>query len=94
MSTSLRFDLTMTPPPGLTLAPKEVDLSRFACTMYGADRGAYLALGLGYLGSLSGVWDDRTALVLMGAGAALGAIWGGTAGADDPAFRIRYEWEQ
>jgi hypothetical protein len=66
-----------------------VRLSRFATTAYGADRGANAGLFLGGIGNLIGAWDEKTAFYLMGAGAALGAIWGGTAGADDPAFNVR-----
>ena len=70
-----------------------VRLSRFACTAYGADRGANAGLFLGGLGNLTGLWDEKTAFYLMGAGAALGALWGGSAGAEDPAFRVRVEFE-
>jgi hypothetical protein len=57
--------------------------------MHGADLGAGTASALGGLGLVSGVWGEKTTGYLMGAGAILGAIWGGTAGADNSGFRMR-----
>jgi len=74
------------------LAPETVRLTRFGTTVYGADAGAYRGLALGYLGNLVGLWDERTLWAMMGIGGALGAIWGGTAGAADEGFRTRSGW--
>jgi hypothetical protein len=62
--------------------------SRLARTIYGADQFAGTAAALGGLGLIGGVWDGKTAGYFMGAGAVLGALWGGTLGADNPRIRI------
>lgn len=46
-------------------------------TLYGADKGAYTGLALGTLGSWLGLWEEETAWALMGAGAAMGSVFGG-----------------
>jgi hypothetical protein len=73
------------------LFPRPVprEASRLRTTLLGADRGAYAGLAAGFLGEWLGVWDERTALAIMGAGAAAGALWGGTLGYEDPGLRIR-----
>lgn len=76
-------------PVSLVLKPRVIELSRFSCALYGADLGAGAASTLGGIGLVSGLCKERTAGYLMGAGALLGAIWGGTAGAEDSRFRIR-----
>jgi hypothetical protein len=76
-------------PVSLLLRPRTIELSRFSCAMHGADLGAGTASALGGLGLVSGVWGEKTTGYLMGAGAILGAIWGGTAGADNSGFRMR-----
>lgn len=76
-------------PTSLFLRPRQVEMSRFACLIYGADMGAGTASALGGIGLVSGLCGEKTAGYLIGAGAVLGALWGGTAGADDPRFRIR-----
>lgn len=75
----------------LLMKPRTMELSRFACAIYGADQAAGTAAALGGAGLVAGVWGEKTTGYLMGAGAILGAIWGGTAGADDSRFRIRVE---
>ena len=76
-------------PVSLLLRPKTIELSRFACAIYGADLGAGTASALGGVGLVSGLWGEKTTGYLMGAGAILGALWGGTAGASEDRFRIR-----
>jgi hypothetical protein len=76
-------------PLSLVLRPKPIELSRFSCAIHGADLGAGTASTLGGLGLFAGLWGEKTTGYLMGAGAILGALWGGTAGADDSRFRIR-----
>ncbi len=75
----------------LLMRPRTMELSRFACAIYGADQAAGTAAALGGAGLVAGVWGEKTTGYLMGAGAILGAIWGGTAGAGDSKFRIRVE---
>jgi hypothetical protein len=77
---TLGLDLTLSSPSWLMPAPQTVQLSPFASTLHGADRGAYMGLAIGYLGNLAGLWPEKTAWYLMGAGAALGAGWGAAAG--------------
>ena len=72
--------------------PKKVRLSRFDCALKGAGGGAKLGLILGALATTFGERNDKTALYLMGAGAAAGALMGGTIGAEDSRFNIRYDW--
>ncbi len=77
--------------PERLLQPRTVALSRFACAIYGADLGAGAASALGGLGLVSGLMGEKSAAWLMGVGAVAGALWGGTAGANDSGFRIRVE---
>ncbi len=72
--------------------PRVIRLSRFSCVARGADRGAFGGLSVGTVGNWLGLWDEKTAWAIMGAGAAAGAIWGGTAGAADDGFRLRPVW--
>lgn len=64
---------------------------RFARVVLGADRMAGTAAALSGIGLLGGLWGEETAATMIGAGAILGAIWGGTLGADDPALRIGFD---
>jgi hypothetical protein len=75
---------------------KEVEVNRFEAGLMGADRGAFAGAALGFLGTQTGVMSDRTSWLLMGAGAALGALWGGLQPAEERRFHIRVEparWE-
>jgi hypothetical protein len=76
-------------PVATLLQPRYVERSRFSCVLHGADLGAGAASAIGGAGLVSGLWRGKTAGYLMGAGAVLGALWGGTAGANNPGFRIR-----
>jgi hypothetical protein len=76
-------------PVSLLMRPRTIELSRFASVIYGADLGAGTASSLGGLGLVTGMWGGKTTGYLMGAGAILGAIWGGTAKSNDSGFRIR-----
>ena len=76
-------------PVSLLLQTRTIELSRFSCAIHGADLGATTASAFGGLGLVSGVWGGKTTGYLMGAGAILGAILGGTAGADNSGFRMR-----
>lgn len=73
--------------------PRTYERTRFARVILGADRLAGSAAALGGLGLVGGLWGERTAGYLMGAGAVLGALWGGTIGADDPGLRIGVQTE-
>jgi hypothetical protein len=69
-------------------------MSRYQCSILGADRGASMALAVGTVGSWFGLWDEETALLMTAAGATLGGIWGGTAGNSSLDFRIRPVWDE
>lgn len=75
---------------------REVQGNRFESGLVWADRGAFAGAALGFLGAQTAVTSERTALLLMGVGAALGALWGGLQPAEDRGLRIRVEpmrWE-
>lgn len=72
---------------------RQYELSRLGCTLQGAEMGATVGFFLGALGHLTGTLDERSVWILTGGLTAAGAIWGGTAGAEDPNFRFRYRWE-
>jgi hypothetical protein len=68
--------------------PRTYERPRLIRAIYGADQVAGTAAALGGLGLVGGLWREKTAGYLMGAGAVLGALWGGTLGADNPGLRI------
>ncbi len=68
--------------------PRLYERPRAIRALYGADRVAGTAAAVGGLGMVGGLWGEKTAGYLMGAGAVLGALWGGTLGADNPGLRI------
>jgi hypothetical protein len=76
-------------PVSLLMRPRTIELSRFASVIYGADLGAGTASTLGGLGLVTGMWGGKTTGYLMGAGALLGAIWGGTSKPAGSGIRIR-----
>ena len=69
--------------------PSTVEPSRFSRLVLGADLGAGTVSSVAGLGLVTGLWGQKMAGYLMGAGAILGALWGGTIGADNPALHIR-----
>jgi hypothetical protein len=85
----LQFDLVYPTPGRHHLGPRTVELSPLGRVAYGADKGAYLGLFAGYLGTLAGAWDEATALRMMAAGAALGAIYAGTLGPSHVHIQVR-----
>ncbi len=66
-----------------------IELTRFGRIVYGADAGAFRGLSVGHSGSWCGLWEERNAWYLMGAGAALGAIWGGVSTGKNSRVQIR-----
>lgn len=68
-----------------------LQLSRFETAWVGAGRGAYAGMALGFVGTQSAMWTQRTSWALMGIGAALGALWGSTLGNDNPSVQMRVE---
>lgn len=74
----------------LGLEPYE--LTRFDTALEGAGRGMTLGLLAGAIGTTTGMFGEDTAWYVAGGMAALGALFGGTYGAPDPAHRIRYRW--
>ena len=75
------------------LRPRTYERTRVARIIYGADRMAGTTAALSGIGMVSGLWGEKTAGYLMGAGAVLGALWGGTLGANDPGIRIGIDSE-
>jgi len=67
---------------------RTMERPRLARAILGAGTGAGAAGSLNGIGLVSGLWKDRTARYLMGAGTILGAIWGGTLGSDNSMIRI------
>jgi hypothetical protein len=61
---------------------------RIARAICGAGQLTGTAAAVGGLGLVGGLWGDKTAAYLMGAGAVLGTLWGGTLGAETPGIRI------
>lgn len=76
-------------PASFPSRPPCVELSGLGRIAYAADAGAYAGLSVGTLGSWFGLWDERKAWYLMGAGAALGAIWSGASGTGNSRVQIR-----
>jgi hypothetical protein len=75
-------------PVGVLLRPHTYERTRFACAVQGADLGACLATNVSSLGLVTGLWGEKTAAYMMGAGAVLGAIWGGTTTANRTGISI------
>lgn len=75
------------------LRPRTYERTRAARIIYGADRFAGASAALGGLGLVSGLCSEQTAGYLMGAGAVLGALWGGTLGSNNAAIRIGIQSE-
>ena len=65
------------------------ELSRVGCALKGAETGATMGLFIGALGNTTGLWNERSSWFLVGATTALGAILGGTLGAENHAWRIQ-----
>jgi hypothetical protein len=61
---------------------------RISRVVFGAGQMAGRAGALSGVGLVGGLWGEKTAGYLIGAGAVLGAILGGTVGADDPSISI------
>ncbi|MEZ5063489.1 MAG: hypothetical protein R3B81_02090 [bacterium] len=96
---SLRFTLYASPPtrPSLDVAGpayEKIEVSRLRTTLRGASAGLTSAAFLGAVSTTYGLWDDRTNWWLAGGAAALGALWGGTRGYENPGFRTEIRWEE
>lgn len=78
-------------PVQLQVPTRYLPPTRFQSGVLGADQGAFAGVALGFLGMEAGLWEERTAWYLMGAGAALGAIWGSTVGSENATIRVRIE---
>lgn len=82
--TELRLEMTMAPPTERNLShllyrPTQ-PANRFESALFGLGAAANCAGFLGVLGEFAGVWDEKTAWGVLAAGAAAGALWGGTLG--------------
>ncbi len=71
---------------------KMVKLSRMECAWEGAGVGMTLGMIAGAAGMTSGMFDEDTSWAMIGAAAALGAIFGAMK-ADDPKFSVQLRWE-
>ncbi len=69
------------------------ELSRFDLAMTGAGAAATVGLFIGAVGTTTGLFEEDSAWYLVGAMTAIGAILGGTVGANSPEKRLRYRWE-
>jgi hypothetical protein len=69
--------------------PTTVEPSAFSRLVPGADLGAGAVSSVAGVGLVTGLWGQKTAGYLMGAGVVLGALWGGTIGSESSALRIR-----
>lgn len=74
--------------PGL----RSYQRSQLGCIVDGAEMGASLGLFVGALGNALGAWDEGKTWLLMGAMSAMGAA-AGVSKADDPAWSVRFRWE-
>jgi hypothetical protein len=87
-----RLDEQMRPDEVFLLAtprPSTTEPTRFSRLVLGADLGAGMVSSVAGAGLVTGLWGEKTAGYLMGAGAVLGALWGETIGSDNSALRIR-----
>ena len=73
---------------------RRTELSRTECAYKGVGAGATMGLWLGTLGTAADLWDEQTSWYMAGAFAAAGAILGGTVGAENPTWNVRYEWDE
>ena len=71
---------------------KMVQLSRMECAWQGAGVGMTLGMIGAAAGMASGMFDEDASWYMVGAAAALGAIFGATK-ADDPKFSVQLRWE-
>jgi len=72
---------------------RRTELSRMGTAMRGAEMAASVALFMGAIGNTTGWFSEDVTWMMMGASALGGALWGGTAGYENPNFRIRYTFE-
>jgi hypothetical protein len=82
----------LTARPDLIYGLERVELSRTETAMRGFAMGASAGLFAGAVAGTMGLWDEDTSWALIGALGALGAIFGGTRGYEDPSWRIRYRF--
>lgn len=82
----------LTARPDVIYGLERIELSRTETAMRGLAMGASAGLFAGAVGGTLGLWDEDTSWAIVGALGALGAIFGGTKGYDDPGWRIRYRW--
>ena len=71
----------------------QVELTRLGTMVKGAETAASMALFLGAVGNTFGLFDEKTSWWMMGGAAALGALYGGTAGYEDPGWRYQIRWD-
>ena len=72
---------------------RRYEMTQFQCALTGAGMASSLALFVGAVGNTLGVFEENSTWYLVGAAAAAGAYLGGTVGADNLNYRVRYRWE-
>lgn len=72
--------------------PRIYRLSRFESSLKGAGTGARLGLFLGAIANSVGGRNDPMTFYMMGAGAAAGALFGGTLGAEHSRWSVGVDW--
>ena len=78
--------------PDLIYGLERIELSRTETALRGLSMGASAGLFAGAVAGTMGLWDEDTSWAIVGALGALGAIFGGTRGYEDPSWRVRYRW--
>jgi hypothetical protein len=71
--------------------PRTFEQPHYARVILGAGRFAGGAAALSGFGLVGGLWGQKTAGTILGAGAILGALWGGTWGSENSSIRIGVE---
>jgi len=79
-------------PPEPLYGPRIYRLSRFESSLKGAGAGARLGLFLGAIANSVGGRNDPMTFYMMGAGAAAGALFGGTLGAEHSRWSVGVDW--
>jgi len=82
----------LTARPDVIFGLERVELNRTETAMRGFAMGASAGLFAGAVAGTMGLWDEDTSWALIGALGALGAVFGGTKGYEDPSWRIRYRF--
>jgi len=78
----------------LDSGPRHVELSRTESTLKGVHLAASSAALLGAVSTSYDLWDEKKTWWMVGGAAALGALYGGTKGWEDPGWRASVRWKE